>query len=202
MGNKKSSDDRTRNWTFIVYPESAPENWEQLLVNQQVPWFCSPLHDADLNADETEKKAHWHCVLAFEGNKSFEQVKEIIEPLHCTIPQKVKNMKSMLRYFIHMDNPDKHQYKKEDIRCFGGADIESYFAATRSDRYAEINKMRRFIVDNDIIEFSDLFNYAGETDDPEHADWFGLLCDNSAYVIEMFIRSRRHQKTFQKEGEE
>ncbi|EMW5946733.1 replication protein, partial [Enterococcus faecium] len=27
MTSRKTKDERTRNWTFVVYPESAPENW-------------------------------------------------------------------------------------------------------------------------------------------------------------------------------
>ncbi|WP_225354628.1 Rep family protein, partial [Ligilactobacillus murinus] len=56
-------DDRARTWTFIVYPESAPENWRDLLDEYHVPWVESPLHDKDINPDGTVKKAHWHVIL-------------------------------------------------------------------------------------------------------------------------------------------
>ncbi|HBM8385896.1 TPA: replication protein, partial [Enterococcus faecium] len=31
MTSRKTKDERTRNWTFVVYPESAPENWREFL---------------------------------------------------------------------------------------------------------------------------------------------------------------------------
>ena len=70
-------DDRARTWTFIVYPESAPQNWRELLDECHVSWVESPLHDKDVNPDGTVKKPHWHIILLFDGNKSYEQVKEI-----------------------------------------------------------------------------------------------------------------------------
>lgn len=194
MGSKKSSenlkkDDRTRNWTFIVYPDSAPENWEQILINQAVPWFCSPLHDSDLNADDSEKKPHWHCALCFENKKNYEQILEIISPLNCTIPQKVKSMKSMLRYFIHADNPEKHQYEKSDIRCFGGAEYDSFFLPTRTDKMSFYGEIIDWIEENDIIEFCDLVTYA-RMNEP---DWASMLYTNSTIFFNSYITSRRNK---------
>ncbi|HDT7711324.1 TPA: replication protein, partial [Enterococcus faecium] len=51
MTSRKTKDERTRNWTFVVYPESAPENWREFLDELHVPWVESPLHDKDVNPD-------------------------------------------------------------------------------------------------------------------------------------------------------
>ena len=40
-----------RDWTFVVYPESAPENWRTILDETFMRWVESPLHDKDVNAD-------------------------------------------------------------------------------------------------------------------------------------------------------
>ena len=45
------SQDRTRTWLFIAYPESVPEKWEEILTDYGVPWGRSPLHDSDKNGD-------------------------------------------------------------------------------------------------------------------------------------------------------
>ena len=37
--------------TFVVYPESAPENWRTILDETFMRWVESPLHDKDVNAD-------------------------------------------------------------------------------------------------------------------------------------------------------
>ncbi len=51
--------------------------------------------------------------------------------------------------------------------------------------------MRTLIRDKDVIEFTQLFDYAA---DEWFDDWFPLLCDNSAYVIGQYIESNRHRE--------
>ena len=83
MSNKKSNkkvpekETRTRTWTFVIYPESAPLNWRDKLDGLHIEWVESPLHDKDLNASGEAKKPHIHILLLFGGVKSYEQVKEI-----------------------------------------------------------------------------------------------------------------------------
>ena len=52
-GNKSSGnkDSRTRNWTFVLYEDSAPDNWREILDDLHIEWIESPWHDKDVNAD-------------------------------------------------------------------------------------------------------------------------------------------------------
>jgi hypothetical protein len=43
---------KARYFTFILYPESIPEDWQECLIKLGVPMAISPLHDSD----ETERK--------------------------------------------------------------------------------------------------------------------------------------------------
>ena len=61
-GNKES---RTRNWTIVLYPESAPDNWRTLIDDLHIEWVESPLHDKDVNANGEPKKAHWHLLCGY-----------------------------------------------------------------------------------------------------------------------------------------
>lgn len=47
---------KTRAWTFIVYPDSAPDNWRDILDELHIPWVESPLHDKDQNPTGEQKK--------------------------------------------------------------------------------------------------------------------------------------------------
>lgn len=183
-------DDRTRNWTFVAYPESVPQNWRDILDEQHIQWIESPLHDKDLNADGEVKKAHWHILIMFEGNKSFEQIKGLTEQIHATIPQKCASVKGLVRYMVHLDNPEKVQYDRNAIIGHGGVDVAEYLKPTSSSRYQLIGEMMDFVRDNDIIELEDLAYYARTE---RFDDWFPLLCDNSAYIMGEFIRSRRNR---------
>ena len=51
-----------RNWAFVMYPESMPDNWYDLLQATGLPFAISPLHDKDLNPDGSQKKAHYHVM--------------------------------------------------------------------------------------------------------------------------------------------
>ena len=124
----KRAGTRTRNWTFVVYPESAPNDWEKIIENERVPFVVSPLHDSDISDNETGeiKKAHWHVIINFSSVKSYEQVKELTDKINAPIPQKVNSMIGATRYLIHLDHADKFQYKKEDIKCFNGFDLKLF----------------------------------------------------------------------------
>ena len=187
---KKKKDVRTRVWTFILYPESAPENWIDILIDMHLEFVVSPLHDQDRDATGELKKPHWHVMLMFAGVKSYEQVKEITEKVNGTIPERCHNAKAMVRYMAHIDNPDKAQYKIEDIRAYGGVDLQELLRPTSSERYSMIKEMIDFVRQENIIELQDLIDYAIQE---RYDDWFPLLCDSCTYVINQYIKSLRHR---------
>lgn len=53
---------RTRNFATVVYPESAPADWLDIINDLHIPCFVSPLHDQDLDAKGKPKKPHYHVV--------------------------------------------------------------------------------------------------------------------------------------------
>lgn len=193
MAGKNSSGDReirTRTWTIVLYPESAPENWRDIIDDFHIEWVESPLHDKDINADGEAKKAHWHVLLMFGGVKSYEQVKELTDRLNAPIPERCHNAKAMVRYMAHLDNPDKFQYSVGDIVSHGGLDLAEMLRPSSSERYTIINEMISYVQDSGVVEFQDLMDYARKN---EFDRWFPLLCDNSAYVVNQYIKSQRHR---------
>lgn len=185
-----SKDGRYRTWAFVVYPESAPASWRETLGDIHAPWYESPLHDQDVNPTGEKKKAHWHCIMQFAGKQSFDRIKDITDSINAARPEPVKELKGYLRYFAHLDNPEKAQYDVKDIKAHCGADLAVLTAPTASERHKFINEMREYVKANDIVEFSDLLDYSAEY---RNMDWFPLLCDNSAFVMEKYIASRRHR---------
>lgn len=184
------SSDRTRLWCAVIYPESAPKNWRDILDDYHIEWAESPLHEFDINEGTGEvKKAHWHIVLSFDGPKSFEQVKSILEPLNCPIPIKCHSLKGAVRYFIHLDNPDKYQYSRSSIIAHGGFDVDSALAPSSSARYSLISDMMEYCSENGIIEFFDLV----EASRIHHFDdWFPILCDSGAIIMREYLKSKRY----------
>lgn len=175
---------RTRNYATVVYPESAPADWLAILDNLHVPAFVSPLHDADVNADNTPKKAHYHVLLMFAGVKTVEQAKEVITAIHGVGCETVGTVRGYARYLVHADNPEKAQYSKSDVRAFGGAD---YDAVTHlpTDDVKVTREMMQFIRANQINSFAQFADVCAV----EHEDWFRALVTKSTYFIKEYIKS-------------
>jgi hypothetical protein len=185
MKNKTDSK-RTRNFATVVYPESAPENWLEILAEAKIPALVSPLHDRDVNPTGEVKKAHYHVLILFEGVKTSEQAKEVFDTIGGVGLEVVQSIRGYARYLCHLDNPDKYQYEQADVRQFGGADFVSIIGLA-TDRYKAIAEMIDYCHEFDIIEFSDLLEYARL----ERFEWFRILCDNGAFVMREHIKSRR-----------
>lgn len=173
---------RGRNWTCIVYPDSAPENWRDVLDEKHIQWGESPLHDKDVNPDGTKKKPHWHIALAFEGNKSYNQVLDITQELNATVPQRIESLRGLVRYFVHLDNPEKYQYSKDDIKAHGGFDIDKLMEMTSTNKLTILKDISEYILSNQVTNFGDLVLYAIHNND----EWFDIIANyNTVYVNQL-----------------
>lgn len=181
--NKRNS--RTRNFATVVYPESAPADWLEILSNQFVPAFVSPLHSKDVNPNGEVKKAHYHIILMFDSVKTIEQAREIFDKLNGVGCEVVQSLRGYSRYLCHLDNPEKAQYSPEDVRCFCGSDYPSVIGLS-IDKYKSISEMIQFCKDNNIVSFAELLEYSQF----ERFDWFRVLCDNGTVVMKEYLKSK------------
>ena len=183
--NNSSGKGRTRNFVTVVYPESAPVNWQEILSEQFVPAFISPLHCDDVNPTGETKKEHYHVMIMFDSTKTMEQAKEIFEKINGVGCEKVNSLRGYARYLCHLDNPEKAQYSPEDVRCLCGADYTNAIGLV-TDKYKAIKEMIYYCQENNIRSYSDLLEYSSE----ERFDWFRVLCDNGTVVIKEYLKSR------------
>lgn len=193
-----AKDERTRNWNCIIYPDSAPENWRDIINETHIEWIESPLHDKDVDPDGVLKKPHYHVTLMYPSNKSFEQVSDLVcKQLNAPIPVKCQSVKGSIRYMCHKDNPEKYQYNWSDIKCHGGADLRSLCLPTSTEKLEIQKQIIEYCRVNNITEFSDIVNYANDTGNTE---WLYVLLNYSTLSINAYIKSLRHKscsgKTF------
>lgn len=190
--NKVKENKRSLYWTFLVYPESVAQDWEEVLSTKYgLSWFRSPLHDRDINPDGTPKKPHYHCTITFNSLKSYSQVKVFTDEIKATIPQIVHNMRGCARYSVHMDNPEKAQYNLSDLKTFNGLDIEKYLYTEKDlnlKRLNALNDIYNFIEQQGLTEFHQINTYARKNE----SYWFELINTNSAYAINLHLKSIRH----------
>ena len=204
MANKRSSEsyekacNRTRNWVFIVYPESAPENWRTVLDETTVEWCESPLHDKDTNDDGSHKKDHIHVLMMYESVKTYEQVREVTQLINAANPQRCLSKKGSVRYFAHLDNPEKYQYNLTDIVAHNGFDVSEVLKPSNTERYYILKKMLQYIRDNKVMDYCDLVDFAM---DNELDDWFEILADRNTFFINSYITSNREKEKARQERE-
>lgn len=193
MAEKKSSTVRTRNFATVVYPESAPDDWLSKLADFCVPAMVSPLHSFDVNPDGEPKKEHYHVMLCFEGPKTIEQAKAIFDSIGGVGCEVINSMRSYARYLCHLDNPDKHQYPIDEVRCFSGAD---YCDAINlpTDKLKGLKEIMAFCEDNCIDSFYELSMYAAEN----RMDWFRILAESGSVFMREFLKSKSW--TFERRG--
>lgn len=118
------------NVRYITITDNVPEHWDDLIaiVRSSYNWFAYIYHDND----DTDK--HIHILAYDEGGTSLKS--------HCArfssvIPSnfvlKVWNPRSMARYLIHKDSPEKFQYKYDDIVTNGRDKLAGFFKDMNAD---------------------------------------------------------------------
>lgn len=194
---------RAKNYALVVYPEDLPadlqvdDNWIDVLKNTGHKLVVSPYHNKDVNPDGSKKKPHYHVLL--QGGRlwiRFADLKDLVKNdfkgKGVAVPQKCSNTDGLKRYMTHIDNPDKYQYSKNDIRCFNGADVENAYKISEGGKKLAIADILRFVQEHEEIEnYYQLMDYAMGLKDDGDSTWFDILLSNS-WVVERYISSRRN----------
>lgn len=179
-------DTRTRNYASIVYPESAPGNWKEILSGHFIPAFVSPLHGNDVNPTGEPKKPHYHVILMFDGKKSKEQAKEVFDTLGGVGCEVVKSIRGYARYLCHLDNPEKAQYEPSQVTCLCGADYMGTIGLA-IDKYIALSEMQDFCDKYNVVSFYALSKYARA----HRSDWHRVLCDSGSVFMREYLQSRQ-----------
>lgn len=184
MKNKESVTKRYRTYATVVYPESAPENWMDILAESKIPCVISPLHDQDLNPGGEKKKPHHHVVLCYDSPKNEVDALMLFAQIGGVGCERVQSKRGYVRYLCHLDNPEKHQYSVDDVIAYGGVDFFDIIDLP-TDRYKAIDEMMDFADMHENYLYRDLVRYARAY----RRDWFRVLCDSGTFVIKEYLKS-------------
>lgn len=187
MAEKKNT--KKRNWAFVLYPESAPEDWKEQLQLAGLQCAISPLHDKDLNADGTPKKAHYHIILVYGNPTTYNNVKTLTDRLNQPIPQPLEQVRGYYRYLTHKDNPEKYQYSDKDIITINGFDITEFIEMTKSEVLAIKSSLQSLIRELNIIEYADLLDYIQDNGEKAEYD----VASSNTIFFNTYIKSRRYK---------
>lgn len=177
---------RTRNYATVVYPESAPSNWQAILAEQFVSAFISPLHDKDVNATGEPKKAHYHVLIMFEGPKTKEQAQELFDRIGGVGVEVVQSLRGYARYLCHLDNPEKAQYDTNDVKSICGADYIGVIGLS-IDKLKALDEMIDFCEEYNVTSFYALSKYARSY----RSDWSRVLKESGTVFMREYLKSRQ-----------
>lgn len=198
-----ATEQRSNKWAFLIYQESAPDDYIDVLEEIHVPYVLSPWHDKDINKKTGEfKKAHKHGAFYFDSLKSYSQVSELIKdklngPAHV---EPVMSPKGMFDYFTHAENPEKTLYNIEDIESGCGFNLDQFLVQQNSEDF--MTEVIDMIEQNDLTEFEELVWYARDN----NTTLLGLIIERT-YFFARYLDSRRHnpkrmEKVIEKQGAE
>lgn len=182
--NKKVS--KTRNYATVVYEESAPSNWVEILGQCFVPAFISPYHQFDVNEDGTPKKPHYHVMIMFDNTKTEKQAREIFNKINGVGCEKVNSVRGMARYLCHMDNPEKYRYNEEDVKELCGADYFTTISLV-TDKYKVLDEMIEFCEKYNVTSFYLLSKYAFQNKE----SWRRVLADSGSVFMREYLKSKQ-----------
>ena len=174
-------------WYFLVYPDSAPDNWQEILKDTQIKMAISPLHQP--SKGKGENKPHYHIILDFDGQKTEKQATNISKLVNGTQAFTIFSPIGYYKYLIHKNDPDKEQFTDgyNAITHMNGFDFEAYQDIEKDDKLekASISLIEAIHI-NEITEFAQLVEYCYDND-------MELLKElrKHGYFYNSYIRSRR-----------
>lgn len=179
---------RSNKWAFLLYQDSAPKNYLDILEELHIPFVLSPWHDRDINKETGEfKKSHKHGALYFDSLKSYSQVSELLTknlntPAHV---EPVMSPKGMYDYFTHAENHEKTLYDINEIQSGCGFELDKFLISNNNDEF--LSMVIDIIEERNFTEFNNLVRYA-RTENPLLLD---LIIDKT-YFFAKYLDSRRH----------
>lgn len=187
---KKASDDiKSKFWTCVVYPESAPEDWRENLQISGLKAAISPLHDKDVNPTGEPKKPHFHVILCWDGPTTFKNAERFVKTnFNAPIPKELKSVRGMYNYFSHKDNPEKAQYDENLITHVNQFSLAEFVELTRAEVNNAIKSCMKIIRDVGITEFSGLLDFLEDNGLGDEWD----VAKNNVFLFNTYITSKRN----------
>ena len=159
--------DKARYFTFLLDPESIPEDWETQLELMGVSIAISPLHDKDKsNVDgQVYKKAHYHVIYVAKNPVTTDSVRKRIQrSLGNQSIAKVQivqqSMENRYLYLTHESKDaiakNKVKYSRNDIRLLNNFDVDRYITLDVEDKDEMLNDVCDMIDNHDLANMREL----------------------------------------------
>lgn len=156
---------RSRLWGAVIYPEDESHCNMLKVLEEKHFQYAGIMHSSDVDDDGNLKKAHWHIVIYLPNARWRDALAKELGIMQNYL-QVGSSFRSMCRYLIHIDNPDKYQYDLSDV--FGTLASKVHkFCDDSSDEDARIIRLLSLLDSLGYISFSDFTR---------------LICKNGLYA--------------------
>lgn len=201
---------KSRYFTFLLYPESIPEDWELKLESLGMPIAISPLHDKDRKEGNEQglKKAHYHVIYVTPNPVTAHSVRMRIKRLLgdqsvAMVQIVATSMENMYLYLTHESKDaiakNKYVYDKADIKHLNNFDIDRYIVLDEAEKKEIERVILNIIYDNrleNVFDFMDFYHvHKDEYNLPDESNMFSILKSNTG-MLKMFFDGayQRNQK--------
>jgi len=202
-----------RIWAFVLYPDSCAYDYVDMIKRLdclKIPMAISPLHIPAKNTGEhNELKEHYHCLIYFDGVKKEKDLKKLIDFSSSKYDmqyfdwallvdkdniskkkgkypyfKKINSIGAYFRYLIHLDNPDKQQFKDYKICNFVTDDEQKYNTIVLLNGFSEKDYLKNSDSNPDFV----LLNIVKENQIEKISDLMGYLAYNKNQYLMNYIK--------------
>lgn len=205
---------KSRYFTFILYPESMPEDWLLKLETLDISMAISPLHDRDKNEDVGYKKPHYHVIYVAKNPVTTDAVRNRIKRTlgnsSISYVEIIDGIRNVFEYLTHESKDaiakKKYKYDRKDIILINGFDIDRYVTLDDSQKNEVLDITIGLILNygfENIVDFMDFYF--------EHADDYALpnlrlmndIIKSNTGILRLYFDGnyQRHQRDILKEKE-
>lgn len=204
MSDKKQKP-KGRQFTFLLYPENLPKDWETRLQDLDLPMAISPLHDKDIDKKIGGfKKQHYHGIVIFPNPVTQNGVTLKLNRAlahdgykNC-VPQVqflVKGIESTYLYLTHESKSaieeGKHVYNSSEIKLLNNFDISRYVVLDASEKEELLQDLLKLIRKNRLSNVFQLDDYLSKLREqgkpaPSERDVLEVIRSNT-YMFRMYF---------------
>lgn len=145
-----------RYFEYIVYQDSAPQDWRETLKNLGYIFCVSPLHDKDVTGQNEPKKPHWHLLVAWNNSTKWQTATAVCDVTNGPICIPVSNLRTKYDYLTHKNDPNKAQYDPRDIEHFNGFCLSNYEGLHADEIRQIVANVTNFCFEEHITEYAEL----------------------------------------------
>lgn len=213
---EKVAVEKVRYFTFLLYPDSSPEDFQIKLSELDVPMAISPLHDKDVSKVDKEtgeitfKKPHYHVIYIANNPVTADSVRKKLQRAlgreAVAMVKTVDSVPSLYEYLTHDSKSaiakGKHRYNKADIVHLNNFDIDRYRGNSLEEKEDFLVNVWDLVSENRICNAFEMREFIDKNPDcgVTKRKFMKLMMSNPG-ALNLIFTGTYHQRQYEREKE-